>query len=70
MTSDPAKRPSRYPSDLADEEWEVLRAILEELEPDQTGRPRQHALRDIPHAIFYLNQTGLSVALLTARLSC
>lgn len=58
MTLDQAKRASRYPSDLSDEEWEVLRAVFEELEPYQTGRPRQYDLRDILNAIFYLNKTG------------
>ena len=58
MTSNQAKRLSKYPSDLADEEWGVLRASFDELEPYQTGRPRQHDLREILNAIFYLNKTG------------
>jgi putative transposase len=58
MTLDQAKRPLGYPSDLSDEEWEVLREIFEELEPYQTGRPRKYDLRGILNAIFYLNKTG------------
>ena len=56
MTADQAERLSRYPSDRSDEAWEVLRASFEELEPYQTGRPRQHDLRDILHAIFVTAQ--------------
>ena len=48
----------RYPSDLTNEEWEILQPILEELEPYTTGRPRTTDLREILNAIFYLNKTG------------
>lgn len=48
----------RYPSDLIDEEWEILESILEELEPYTTGRPRKTDLREVMNAIFYLNKTG------------
>ena len=48
----------RYPSDLIDEEWEILQPILNELEPYTTGRPRKSDLREILNAIFYLNKTG------------
>lgn len=58
MTSDLEKWPLRYPSDLSDEEWEVLRPIFDELEPYKTGRPRTYDLREILNAIFYLNKTG------------
>ncbi|MBK1720324.1 IS5 family transposase [Thiocystis violacea] len=58
MTSDPEKWPLRYPSDLSDEECEVLRPIFDELEPYKTGRPRTYDLREILNAIFYLNKTG------------
>jgi putative transposase len=48
----------RYPSDLADEEWQLLEPIFEEVEPYTTGRPREKDLREIINAIFYLNKTG------------
>jgi putative transposase len=48
----------RYPSDLTDEEWEVLEAYLNEVDPYTTGRPRQVDLREILNAIYYLNKTG------------
>jgi len=48
----------RYPSDLTDEEWQLLEPIFEEVEPYTTGRPREKDLREIVNAIFYLNKTG------------
>jgi putative transposase len=48
----------RYPSDLTDEEWEVLEAILNEVDPYTTGRPRKVDLREILNALYYLNKTG------------
>lgn len=48
----------RYPSDLTDEEWDILQKIFDELEPYKTGRPRLSDLREILNAIFYLNKTG------------
>lgn len=58
MTEKDDQLQERYPSDLSDEEWEILRAILEELDPYKTGRPRTVDLREILNAIFYLNKTG------------
>lgn len=48
----------RYPSDLTDEEWQLLEPLIEEVEPYTTGRPRTKELREIINAIFYLNKTG------------
>ncbi len=48
----------RYPSDLTDEAWEVLEAILNKVDPYTTGRPRKVNLREILNAIYYLNKTG------------
>ena len=48
----------RYPSDLTDEEWEIVKPILEKLDPYTTGRPRKVDLREVLNAIFYLNKTG------------
>jgi putative transposase len=58
MTEKDDQLQERYPSDLSDEEWEILRAIFEELDPYKTGRPRTVDLREILNAIFYLNKTG------------
>ncbi len=48
----------RYPSDLTDEEWEILKEALEEIEPYTTGRPREVDLREVLNAIYYINKTG------------
>ncbi|MDZ7622152.1 MAG: IS5 family transposase [Candidatus Competibacteraceae bacterium] len=48
----------RYPSDLTDEEWEIIKPILEQADPYTTGRPRTVDLREVVNAIFYLNKTG------------
>lgn len=48
----------RYPSDLTDEEWEVLETVLNKVDPYTTGRPRKVSLREILNAIFYINKTG------------
>jgi len=58
MTEEYVEPPARYPSDLSDEEWEILKPILEELEPYKTGRRRKTDRREILNAIFYLNKTG------------
>ncbi len=58
MISEETQSLVRYPSDLLDEEWEILQPIINELEPYTTGRPRTTDLRDILNAIFYLNKTG------------
>jgi putative transposase len=48
----------RYPSDLTDEEWEILKQVLDEVEPYTTGRPRKIDLREVLNAIYYMNKTG------------
>lgn len=48
----------RYPSDLTDEEWEIVEALLNKVDPYTTGRPRTVNLREILNAIYYLNKTG------------
>ncbi|MCK7576379.1 MAG: transposase [Chromatiales bacterium] len=57
MTSEKDSSP-KYPSDISDEEWEIVKKFFEELEPYTTGRPRSSDLREILNAIFYLNKTG------------
>jgi putative transposase len=58
MASEKIQSTIRYPSDLVDEEWEILQPLLHKLEPYTTGRPRTTDLREILNAIFYLNKTG------------
>jgi putative transposase len=58
MVSEQIQSPVRYPSDLIDEEWEIIEAIIIELDPYTTGRPRTTDLREIMNAIFYINKTG------------
>ena len=57
-TEDKIQSAVRYPSDLTDEEWEILDPIINELESYTIGRPRKSDLRQILNAIFYLNNTG------------
>ncbi|MEA3642133.1 MAG: transposase, partial [Lamprobacter sp.] len=58
MNPDRLQPGQKYPSDLTDEEWKILKEIVEELEPYITGRPRTEDLRKIFNAIFYINKTG------------
>jgi putative transposase len=53
------KKPNvRYPSDVSDQEWEIIEPIIIEAKPYETGRPREVDLREILNAIFYLSKTG------------
>ena len=45
-----------YPTDLNDTQWNVLAPLLPP--PATTGRPREHAWREILTAIFYLTSSG------------
>jgi putative transposase len=45
-----------YPSDLTDEQWEVLRPLLPAAKPG--GRPRSVDLREVVNALQYLVRTG------------
>ena len=58
MVSEQIQSPVRYPSDLIDEEWEIIETIVSDLDPYTTGRPRTTDLREIMNAIFYINKTG------------
>lgn len=48
--------PTPYPSDLTDEEWEVIAPLLPVAV--QAGRPRKYPLREIVNALFYVLRTG------------
>jgi len=58
MTPEKIQSPIGYPSDLIDEEWEILQPICDEFELYTTGRPRTTDPREILNAVFYLNKTG------------
>jgi putative transposase len=48
----------RYPTDLSDQEWEIIKGVLEKEEPYTTGRHTEVELRAVGNAIFYINKTG------------
>lgn|ERR671914_1327699 len=47
----------RYPSDLTDQEWEILEPLLPP--PKSGGRPRTVNLREVMNAIFYALRGGI-----------
>ncbi len=52
-------RAKPYPTDLSDEEWQLLEPLLPQRRPrDGRGAPRQRDRRDILDAIFYQIRTG------------
>jgi putative transposase len=51
-----------YSTDLADDEWEILRQLVPEAKPG--GRPRAHRTREILNAIFYVLRGGCAWRLL------
>ncbi len=51
---------SRYPTDLTDAQWEVVRPLLPRAKQGRTGRPRTYPLREIWNAIVYLARGGCS----------
>jgi putative transposase len=50
------KSQQAYPTDLNDNEYAVIAPYLPRLRP--TGRPREHAWREILNAIFYIVRSG------------
>ena len=47
---------SAYPSDLTDEQWDIIRPLVP---PDRSGgRPRKVDIRRVIDAILYINRTG------------
>ena len=54
----------KYPSDLTDEEWEIVKEILNQEEKSPLGRPIKVELRRIWDAIHYINKTGCQWAYL------
>jgi putative transposase len=45
---------SAYPTDLSDQEWQTIQAVLPQAKNGRTGRPRTYPLREIWNAIFYI----------------
>jgi putative transposase len=48
----------RFSTDLTDEQWAILEALLPRPHPTKGGRPRKYSLREIVNAIFYIEKTG------------
>jgi putative transposase len=48
----------RYPSDLTDEQWNILEPLLPAPRADGIGRPPEVDLREVVNAIAYLNRSG------------
>jgi putative transposase len=51
-------RTNKYPSDLTDDQWHLIRPLLPKRRWNKPGRPRTVALRAIVDAIFYILRTG------------
>jgi len=49
-----ARKP--YPSDLTDEQWELIKLVIPPAKPG--GRPRKVSMREVTNAILYLNRSG------------
>jgi len=47
-----------YPSDLTDEQWNILESLLAPPRTDGLGRPQEVDLREVVNAILYLNHSG------------
>ena len=47
-----------YPSDLTDDQWNILEPLLSPPRTDGLGRPREVDLREVINAILYINRTG------------
>jgi putative transposase len=47
-----------YPSDLTDEQWDLLRPLLPKRKTGKAGRPRIVEQRDLLDAIFYILRSG------------
>jgi putative transposase len=47
-----------YLSDLTDEQWEIVQAVVPKAKGGRTGRPGKYPRREIWNAIFYQAKTG------------
>jgi len=48
----------RYPTDLTDQQWELIEALLPDPPAGPAGRPPRHSKREVVNAILYLTRTG------------
>lgn len=53
---DGVARRKAYPSDLTDEQWELMQTVIPE--PKAGGRPRSVDMREVLNALLYLNRSG------------
>jgi putative transposase len=51
-------RAAKYPSDLTDDEWEIVRPLLPKRKPSAPGHPIEVDRRELLDAILYLLRTG------------
>src|SRR5215210_913109 len=57
LIAEPAIRRRRaYPSDLADEQWPLIKPLLRE--NHGSGQPTKVELREVVNALLYMKQTG------------
>ncbi len=57
--------PPRYPSDLSDEEWALLKPLL--ASPEKRGRPPKWPTRRLADAVFYLLRSGCAWRMLPKK---
>lgn len=57
-------RTKKYPSDLTDEQWNLLRPLLPKRRRQRAGRPCKVSRRDLLDAIFYILRSGCQWRLL------
>ncbi len=57
-----------YPTDLTDEQWQRIEALLPPARGGRTGRPRTYSRRSVFDAIFYRLRTGCSWQMLPRSL--
>lgn len=50
------ERSMSYPSDLNEQEWNLLAPLLPT--PNRFGRPRKHLFRELINGLFYITRTG------------
>src|SRR4051812_46737882 len=58
--------PKRYPTDLTDEQWQLVRPLLPRPKPG--GRPRSVDLREILNGVLYVVRGGVSWRMLPSDL--
>ena len=47
-----------YPSDLTDEQWEILAPLIPPPQTHRGGHPRTVAMREVVNTLLYLNRSG------------